>query len=281
MPKYEIEVPGQGKFQVESPTELTDFQAYQAVLGQIKSMPTPKKGLLAAGERGARGLIGSLQTGIESLLPQENAAANAAIKGVERQEQLAQEIEAPASLERAKEAYRKKGLLSAAGEVASQIPGAIFEQVPQLGAMYAGAKLGRRAGPWGAVIGAAAVPLAQFYGSFMERQASEQIAKGDPVDIDRGKAAMAAVPAAALDIVQQRLVFGSKLFSKALGIPEASLVKQSAAQVEKLAQEKLLPTLLKGTAKGVAAEIPTEIGQQMIERAKVEFIGNAPYTGSQ
>jgi hypothetical protein len=235
-----------------------------------------KKGLLAAGERGARGLIGSLQTGIESLLPEENAAANAAIKGVQRQEQIAQEIEAPASLDRVKEAYRKKGFLSAAGEAASQIPGAIAEQVPQLGAIVAGGRAGAIAGPWGALIGAAAVPLAQFYGSNLQRQAAEQISTGTPVDVDRGKAAIAAAPQAALDLVQQRLLFGSKLFSKALGIPETTLAKQSAAQVEKLAQEKLLPTLLKGTAKGVAAEIPTEIGQQMIERAQAGLSLTSP-----
>jgi hypothetical protein len=276
MPIYEIEIPGKGVFEVESPTDLTDTQAYQAVLGRLGSMPTPKKGLGAALERGGRGLLGSLQTGFESLLPQENAAANAAIKGVERQEQLAKEIEAPASLEKVKEAYRKKGMLSAAGEAASQIPGAIAEQVPQLGAMVAGARAGAVAGPWGALIGAAAVPLAQFYGSNLQRQAQEQISAGTPVDVDRGKAALAAAPQAALDIVQQRLLFGSKLFSKALGIPEASLAKQSAAQVEKLAQEKLLPTLLKGTAKGVAAEIPTEIGQQMIERAQAGLSITSP-----
>jgi hypothetical protein len=276
MPKYEIEIPGKGVFEVESPTALTDAQAYQSVLGQLGSIPQPKKGLGAALERGGRGLLGSLQTGIESLLPQENAAANAAIKGVQRQEQIAQELEAPASLEKVKEAYRKKGVLSAAGEVASQIPGAIVEQAPQIGAMIAGAKLGAVAGPWGALIGAAAVPLAQFYGSNLQRQAQEQISAGTPVDVDRGKAAMAAAPQAALDLVQQRLLFGSKLFSKALGIPEASLAKQSATQVEKLAQEKLLPTLLKGTGKGVVAEIPTEIGQQMIERAQAGLSITSP-----
>jgi hypothetical protein len=276
MPKYEIEVPGKGVFEVDSPTELSDYQAYQAVLGQIKATPQPKKGLLAAGERGVRNILGSLQTGLESVLPQENAAANAAIRGVERQEKLAQEIEAPASLEKVKEAYRTKGVLSAAGEAISQVPGAIVEQVPQIGAMVAGAKVGSIAGPWGALIGAAAVPLAQFYGSNLQRQAQEQIATGTPVDVDRGKAALAAAPQAALDIVQQRLLFGSKLFSKVLGVPETTLAKQSAAQVEKLAQEKLLPTLLKGTAKGIAAEIPTEIGQQMIERAQAGLSITSP-----
>ena len=197
MPKYEIEIPGKGVFEVESPTALTDAQAYQSVLGQLSSIPQPKKGLGAALERGTRGLLGSLQTGVESLLPQENAAANAAIKGVQRQEQIAQELEAPASLERVKEAYRKKGVLSAAGEVISQIPGAITEQVPQLGAMVAGAKLGSVGGPWGALLGAAAVPLAQFYGSNLQRQAAEQINTGTPVDVDRGSAALAAAPQAA------------------------------------------------------------------------------------
>ena len=33
-----------------------------------------------------------------------------------------------------------------------------------------------------------------------------------------------------------------------------------------LFRSKLIPLLLKGTAKGVAAELPTEIGQQMLER---------------
>jgi hypothetical protein len=243
---------------------------------EFAPLPKPKKGLLAAGERGARSLLGSLQTGLESLLPQENAAANAALRGLQRQEELGQEIEAPASLERVKEAYRKKGVLSAAGEVISQVPGAIVEQVPQIGAMVAGARIGRRAGPWGALIGAATPVLAQFYGSNLQRQAQEQVATGTPVDVDRGKAALAAAPQAALDIVQQRLVFGSKLFSSVLGIPEKELLKKSAQQVEKLAQEKLLPTLLYGTAKGVAAEIPTEIGQQMIERAQAGLSLTSP-----
>jgi hypothetical protein len=276
MPKYEIEIPGKGVFEVESPTALTDAQAYQSVLGQLGSMPVPKKGLLAAGERGARSLIGSLQTGLESLLPEPNAAENAALRGIQRKEELAQQIESPASLEKVKEAYRTKGVLSAAGEAVSQIPGAIVEQVPQIGAMIAGAKVGSVAGPWGAAIGAAVPVLAQFYGSNLERQAQEQVATGTPVEVDRGTAALAAGPQAALDIVQQRLLFGSKLFSKALGIPEATLAKQSAAQVEKLAKEKLLPTLVKGTGKGIVAEIPTEIGQQMIERAQAGLSITSP-----
>jgi hypothetical protein len=39
MPSYNIDVPGEGTFKVDSPTELSDEQAYAAVLEQMKSLP--------------------------------------------------------------------------------------------------------------------------------------------------------------------------------------------------------------------------------------------------
>ena len=246
-------------------------------------LPKPKKGLGAALERGTRGLLGSLQTSFESLSTDPNAAENAALKGLQRQQKLAEEIEAPADFERVKEAY-KRGLLPAIGEVVKQVPGAIAEQVPQMGTMFAGARLGAAAGSvagpggalFGGIVGAAIPALVQFYGSNLERQAAEQINSGNPVDVSRGKAALAAAPQAALDMVQQRLLFGSKLFSKALGVSETELAKMSARKVEQLAAEKLIPTLAKGTVKGAAAEIPTEIGQQILERAQAGLSITSP-----
>jgi hypothetical protein len=58
MPLYEIEIPGQGKYQVESPTELTDAQAYGAAAAQAYApkqaepeakTSNPFKGLAARG----------------------------------------------------------------------------------------------------------------------------------------------------------------------------------------------------------------------------------------
>jgi len=58
MPLYEIEIPGQGKYQVESPTELTDVQAYAAAAAQANApqqaapeakTSNPFKGLAARG----------------------------------------------------------------------------------------------------------------------------------------------------------------------------------------------------------------------------------------
>ena len=41
MPSYTVNLPGQGSFTVNSPTELTDEQAYSAVQGQITSEQAP------------------------------------------------------------------------------------------------------------------------------------------------------------------------------------------------------------------------------------------------
>ena len=43
MPVYEVEIPGQGKFQVESATELTDDQVISAVMGQRPAPAQPAR----------------------------------------------------------------------------------------------------------------------------------------------------------------------------------------------------------------------------------------------
>lgn len=266
MPKYQVDVPGSGTFEVESPTDLTDAQAYQAVMGQIRNTPAPKGGIMGALGLGAKSLTGSQLTGIKGLFGDASQAAQA---GIARQEELGQQYVAPTSLEAVKKAYAEKGLLSAAGEVISQVPKAIAQQAPQLAETFAGARMGAMvAGPWGAVAGAAIPNLVQFFGTNLERQAQEQIKSGQPVNVEAGKAALAAVPQTAVDLVETRLLFGSKFLSSALGISEKSLAKMSTEAVEKQAQEKLLPLILKGTAKGVTTQIPSEIAQQMLERAQ-------------
>ena len=122
MPKYQIDVPGSGTFEVESPTDLSDAQAYQAVLGQIRNTPKPEGGIMGALKLGAKSLTGSQLTGIKGLFGDANKAAE---EGFKSSVELGQKYEAPASWEAVKKAYEEKGLLSAAGEVATQIPKAI------------------------------------------------------------------------------------------------------------------------------------------------------------
>ena len=231
-----------------------------------------KSGIGAAVGKGIESLISSGKTAIGSLTGSPEEAAKAAL---ERGEDISTRYAEQVSLDKVKKAY-EKGLLPAAGEVISQIPAAIAEQIPNiattLGGARAGAALGSFAGPAGAVvggIGGALLPsLIQQFGGNIERQAAEQQQRGEPLTIDRGAAALAAAPQAALDVAGTFIPLGGRLVSKLTGIPERALFGRSAEQASKLADERLLATLAKGTATGALAEIPTEITQQMLQRAQ-------------
>jgi len=273
MPLYQVEIPGRGKFKVESPTELTDEQAYEAVMRDIGNEPPPKSGILAALGKGTESTLSQLRSGLSGALGSGEEAATA---GLQRGEAINRKYADQVSLEKVKEAYEKNGLLSAAKEVAGQVPAAIAEQAPNLATAFGGARLGAMAGsalgPVGAVVGgglgAFAPSLIQQFGGNIERQAQEQRNRGEEVSINKGAAGAAALPQAALDVAQTFIPFGGKLISKLTGIPEAAFFSKAAGQAEKLANERLLTTLAKGTATGILAEIPPEIGQQMLERAQ-------------
>ena len=205
-------------------------------------------------------------TGLESLIDPTGAAR----RGVERGEEISQKYAPGADLEKVKEAYRQRGLLSAAGEVASQVPGAIAEQVPNIGATLGSARLGAMAGSAvlpglgtlvGGALGAAAPSLLQLFGSNIERQAQEG------ADISRTKALAAAAPGAALETAATFVPLGRSIIGKILG-PEAekALARGTNEAIERAAKERLSATLAKGVGVGAAAEIPTEITQQVLER---------------
>jgi len=251
-------------------------------------MPKPQGGIMGALKQGAETYGSQVKTGITGAFSQE-AANQAAIEGLQRQEEIGQKYEAGPSLDAITKAYKEKGLLSAAGEAISQVPKAIAGQGAQLGAMGVSSTIGSIIGgglgtavepgvgtvvgaglgaKLGATFGQALSEFPQFFGAHLERQAQEQIKSGQPVDVSRGKAALGAAGSTAVDVVEYQLLFGSKILSNALGIGEKSLAKMPTEAVEKIAQEKLLPMLLKGTAKGAAIELPSEITQQIIERAQ-------------
>jgi hypothetical protein len=230
----------------------------------------PKEGVFAAGLGGLKRAASQLQTAGEAavLSPEE-----AARRGLERSEAIGAEFAPGASLEAVKQAYAERGLLGGAGEVVSQIPTALAEQFPQiaatLGSARAGAMAGQRiAGPRGALIGgglgAIAPSVAQLFGSGLERQAAEGVE-----DISASKALAAAVPGAALEAAATFIPLGRTLIGKILG-PEATkaMTRVTAEGRENLAKEGLAKVLAKGTATGALLEIPTEVIQQMLERAQ-------------
>ena len=67
MPQYEISVPGQGTFRVDSPTELTDQQAWQAVQNQLNA-PQPTTGAFAAGVKSYLPQVQETFGGLKTLL---------------------------------------------------------------------------------------------------------------------------------------------------------------------------------------------------------------------
>ena len=225
--------------------------------------------------RGAKQLGSSLQTGIGALLGSPEAAAQA---GLERGQAIGEAAGEGPSLAKTKQAYEDGGVFGAAKEVASQIPRAIAGQIPQMGAMAAGARLGAMAGsplgPYGVVgggiLGAGATLLPSFFGSDIERQAAEQEKAGQPIDINRGRAALAASGQAALEGAGTAFTLGKRVVKGVLGIADdvALQTVASRAALEATAKRSLLATTAQGVARGLAVEIPVEIAQQIIERAQ-------------
>jgi hypothetical protein len=289
MPIYSVQGPDGRIYKVEGPAgaseaeilRYVETQVAPALAEQEAEKPKKKTGIGAALGKGVESLISSGRTGISALMGSPEEAAKA---GLARGEDMSQRYEDQVSLDKVKQAYAERGILPAAGEALSQIPAAIAEQLPNMGATLASARAGQAAGaafgPMGRVVGGlggAALPgLAQMFGSNIERQAAEQQEAGKPVAIDRTAAAAAAVPQAALDVAGTFIPLGGRLVSKLTGIPTEALLGKSAAQAAKLADERLLVTLAKGTAVGAAAEIPTEIAQQMLERAQAGLSLTSP-----
>jgi hypothetical protein len=233
----------------------------------------PKTGFGAALGSGTESFIGSLRTGAEAILSPEEAAR----KGLEREEARAGKYAEQVGLDKLKEVYEKQGLTAAIGEVGRQIPLAITEQAPNIAATLASAKLGATAGspfgPVGAGIGALGGALApsalQLFGSNIQRQAAEQQAAGQPLDISRTAAAGATAIQAPLDVAATFIPLGGRIAGKFFGKEvEQLLMRGGTEAAEKLAKESFAKTLGKGLAVGAAAEVPTEVTQQMLERAQ-------------
>jgi hypothetical protein len=257
-----------------------DTAAAQILAEEIRRLmeeAQPRKGgISGAFQRGLESQLSSGRTGAGVYTGSPEEAAEAARAGLARQEDIGRRYEDEIGLERLKKVYEEKGLLAAGKEVGRQIPLALAEQAPQIAATLGGARLGATAGapfgPTGALIGGlggAAFPsFLMASGSQAERRAQEQAKRGEQVSIDRGELATTAVPSTALDVASTLIPLGKTAVSQITKIPLKAFSGRTAAQAEKLANERLLATLTKGTATGVAVEVPTEILQQMLERAQ-------------
>ena len=275
MPTYDVTVEGK-TYEVNAPDETTAWQwANYTHRQQKQQAPAPKESTIGSElVRGGKQLFSTSRTGIGALAtPEESARA-----GVERSQQIAAEAGEGPSFAALRKAYEERGLLPAAGELLSQIPRAVAGQGAQLAAMAGGAKLGAMAGTAvapgvgtiaGGILGAGATLLPQFFGANVERQAAEQMERGEQVKIDRGAAAAAAAGQAGIESVGTALVLGKRVVKGILGVADdAGLATAKArADLVKAAERSRLGAAGRGAAVGVA-EIPVEVAQAVIERAQ-------------
>ena len=279
MPLYRITAPNGQTYEIEGPPGASDADVAQAVMAQYPdaSAAAPKKSTIGSElKRGAQQVASGMQTAYGALTGSPEEAARA---GIERGQAISQVAGEGVGLEPVKKAYEEKGLLSAAGEAISQIPRALAGQGANLATMAGGARLGAMAGSAiapgvgtvvGGALGAGAAMLPQFFGSNVERQAAEQMEKGQPIKIDRTKAGVAAAGQAALEGAGTAFTLGKGVVKGVLGIADDAAITsaKAAQQLEATARRSLTGTVARGAGRGVAGEMPVEIAQQVIERAQ-------------
>jgi hypothetical protein len=287
MPIARFEMPDGriGRFEVP---EGTSPEQAQRLIASSLAAPSPqqdetpkRKGIGAGLSKGLASLISSGQTTLESPFGVNRAAE----RSLERSEALGKKYEDQIGLDKLREVYEKRGLVSAGGELLRQVPLALAEQAPNIVSSLASARLGATAGaafgPYGVIgggiLGAVAPSAIQLFGSNVERQAAEQKEAGKPTDISTSKALAATAIQAPLDAAATFIPLGGKIAGKIFG-PEVEkiLMRGGTKAAEKLAQESFAKTLGKGLGIGALAEIPTEVAQQVLERAQAGLSLTSP-----
>lgn len=261
---YSIEGPDGKTYEIEGPKGATREQVVSAIR---RRMPAPTS-TPTSEEQG--GFFSGLSRGISQGADNTQLAYSSSLEGLgkvtgsEGLQQYGSE-----GIAENEEELAASGELSNFRDVDDISSGATFygetlgQMLPQtaisLGAGAAtGYGYGKFFGTPGAVAGtlvglagAAAAQLPYFYGSNRERQ-KESIEQGIKTEINEGTAFFASLPQTLLDSVVDRVFIGKiPLFSK-------GMMKDGG----------IFTRAVKGATRGTIAEVPTELGQTMLERAQ-------------
>ena len=279
---YNITLPS-GAILQNVPDNLKESEVLTIVRQQLPDeFPAPKESSIGLG---AETFFTSARTGLEALFKPEEQNREIARQALLRQMDISSKYKPVTGLSKVKDVLDKDGVSAAAKEIVSQIPSAIGEQVPLLVTTAASAKAGTLAGgaafgPYGALLGlgvGASVPIfLQLFGSNIERQASEKIQKGEPLNIEESRAFTSAAAGTASEFALLLPRFGQKIFGSLLGKDAKKLFDKGTdakemARLEKLGKQGLLKTVAKGTLVGAGIEGATEVTQQMLERQQADL----------
>jgi hypothetical protein len=252
----------------------TDPSVIQRVAKEqtLRRQPQKEAGLLDRMGAGTKSIISNIGTGIESLVASDERLAEIAQENLKRQQEIARERGTVSGMEEVAQAY-EKGLLPAAGEFISQVPGALAEQVPQTAGLLGSTALGAAAGSVvpgignvvGGILGAGLYLYPQFLGSNVTEQAAADIERGEEVDIERGKAIAGAVGQAAVEGVGGAVTLGSNLVRRVIGGATSKEIAEK--KLLEAAQRSLGGTVATGAARGLV-EVPVEVAQEVISRAQ-------------
>jgi len=265
MPIYSVQGPDGRVYDVEGPAGASEDQILAFVQQNINSLQPKEDTIMSGVARGAESGISQARTGLASL----RGGNEAALAGIQRGEAIQKKYPGQRSWEEVEKAYNERGFLPAVGEFVNQVPVSLAEQAPQIAASIGSARIGALGGAPGAIAGAATPSYLQQYGGFLEQQAEAQRKEGKPINVNRGTAALAAIPAAALDVVATFIPMGRAIAGKVFGPSIEKLLARGAEKgAEKLAQESFAKTLKRGAATSYLAELPTEVAQNVIGRAQ-------------
>lgn len=277
MSTYEVRLPDGTSMDV--PLHITPQEAlaraqkaYPEAFRSV-AQETPKEGFFENLKAGTRRAVSETGLGIGSLIDEQRARqAYAADKAAED----AQGVKT-VGLEDVKKAYNERGLLAAMGQLPPAARDLLAQSAPQMAATLAGAKAGAMAGTplgpagtvGGALVGGMAAGVPMFFGSNLARQHEAAPAE----EFDKTAAATAAAGQSLLDTASNLFVLGKAFgITKLAGVPIPVLAKTTPevaqAKLVQEAQRSLLAATGRGVAKGVATEMPTEVAQQVLERAQ-------------
>ena len=160
-----------------------------------------------------------------------------------------------------------EGGIEGTKELFKQLPGGFGEAIgmifPSLASGATGAAIGSVVPGVGTVaggvIGAALGSFFPQFGGNISEQARQDIEEGRPVDIDTAKAALATVPQVALDLIGLKASGLTRLIGIEKKLPPGELRRR-------IAEEGLTKASAKGFVRIAGAEVPTEIGQEIITK---------------